>query len=298
MVLVTASAASAGELEELLERSQEAAYSAEQIISCNTPDGLRDAVIRIAQEDGAIWFASTVTGDVEVAAGAGGWTLLRSGGVVASASVESGDEHAGSPLFGLADLGDAEFLGRSAMAYQLVRDGVLRAELVFDDETGALVKATTFLEDGTTYCQRRFVSFDPSAPGLEAVDPASSEELQESVATATDLPESVEGFERLDVYVDDDGSTFAYYSDGFFSFAVFETRTTVRLPDAVAVEIGESVYHRSFTAGQATYVWETLSGGMALVGDLPPDLNDSVLAALPPSEEPGLFRRLWRSLFG
>jgi hypothetical protein len=37
---------------------------------------------------------------------------------------------------------------------------------------------------------------------------------------------------------------------------------------------------------------------MALVGDLPPDLHEAVLEELPRPETPGLFRRLWRSLFG
>ena len=53
-----------------------------------------------------------------------------------------------------------------------------------------------------------------------------------------------------------------------------------------------------FTAGQVTYAWETREAGMALVGDLPPDLHEAVLAAMPHPEDPGLFRRWWRALFG
>jgi hypothetical protein len=37
---------------------------------------------------------------------------------------------------------------------------------------------------------------------------------------------------------------------------------------------------------------------MAMVGDLPPDMHEGVLAGLPAPEDPGLFQRLWRSLFG
>ena len=39
-------------------------------------------------------------------------------------------------------------------------------------------------------------------------------------------------------------------------------------------------------------------GGMALVGDLPPDLHEAVLSEMPHPEDPGFFRRWWRSLFG
>jgi len=297
IVVIPASVATAADLDELLERSHEASYSAEQIISCNTPDGLRDAVVRLAQDGVDIWIGSTASGDVEVAAGSGGWTLLRGGDTVSSASVGTG-ERADDPLYSVEDEAAFLFLGRSATTYNLVRDGVLRAKLAFDQETGAMVNVTTFLEDGTAYCQRRFISFDSAAPDLASVTPIEGETLRQLEGVPTTLPEAIAGFDRLDLYLDDDGSTFAYYSDGFFSFAVFETPTTVSLPDGIAVQVGESVYERSFTAGQATYVWETRVGGMALVGDLPPDLHESVLAALPESEAPGLLRRLWRSLFG
>jgi len=297
IVVIPASVAAASDLDDLLERSREASYSAEQIISCNTPDGLRDAVVRIAQDRGDIWIGSTAGGDLEVAAGSGGWTLLRGGDAVTTASVDSSDESV-EPLYTVDDGMDSQFLGRSAMTYSLIRDGVLRAELTFDDVSGALVEAMTFLEDGSAFCKRVFISFDATPPNLTSVDPVEGVGPEDDAVVLTDLPESIEGFERLDLYLDDDGSTFAYYSDGFFSFAVFETPTTVTLPEGVVVEVGESVYERSFTAGQATYVWETGVGGMALVGDLPPDLHESVLASLPESETRGLLRRLWRSLFG
>jgi len=58
--LLPVSAAWATELDELLEQSREAAYTAEQIISCSTPDGVRAAVVRIAQSSGEIRMTSTV----------------------------------------------------------------------------------------------------------------------------------------------------------------------------------------------------------------------------------------------
>ena len=295
--LVPASAAWATELDELLEQSREAAYTAEQIISCSTPDGVRDAIVRIEQSNGEIRMTSTVAEDVQVSSGSGGWILSRQGGVISSASVDS-EMGPVEPLYVVEDTGSTDFLGREATVHQLIRDGVLRAELVFDDETGALVAATTFFANGDVYCERRFVSFDSADPGLESPDLLGTDELQPRTEVETLLPESIAGFDRLDVYEYEEGFRFAYYSDGFFSFAVFETPTIVALSDATTVQFGEGVYERSFTAGQAIYVWETRSGGMALLGDLPPDLHESVLATLPPSRDPGFFRRIWRSLFG
>lgn len=294
--LLPASAAWAVELEELLERSREASYSAEQVITCATPDGARDAVVWLAQSSGEIHIGSKSESGVEIAAGYGGWTLSDGDDVVTSAAVDATEESA-RPAYVVEDPKPVLFLGRPAMSHRLMRDGVLRAELVFDNRTSAMVAATTFTADGDTYCERRFVAFDPTDPGYEGETPSDVEELIPRVVESS-LPFAASGFDRLDLYEDDDGVRFAYYSDGFFSFAVFETPTTVELPGATEVELLESSYLRSFTAGQVTYVWETADGGMALVGDLPPDLHESVLSELPPSERPGIFRRIWRSLFG
>ena len=296
-VLIPATAVSAQSLEELLERSRDASYSAEQVISCSTPDGVRDALVRIEQSSGEVRFGSTVDNDVEVTAGAGAWTLSRSGGVVSSAAVDHGEEGAG-PLYVLEEVGSVTVLGRDATAHRLSRNDEARAQLVFDDETGALLWATTFTRGGEVYCERRFVSFDSTDPELEPLQRPADGFIQEDSDIETALPDSAEGFERLDLYEDEEGFRFAYYSDGFFSFAVFETPTTVTLADGSSVEFGSGVYQRMFSAGQVTYVWETRDGGMALVGDLPPDLHEAVLTALPPSESPGFFRRIWRSLFG
>jgi hypothetical protein len=296
-VVGPAMSAGATELDELLEQNREAAYTAEQAISCSTPDGVRDAVVRISQSGGDITVASSLGDDVEVKTGDGGWTLSSHGGVVSSTAVET-DEAEFEDLYRVEDLGETAAMGRSAMSYRLVRDGVIRAELVFDDETGAMVATTTFTENGETYCQHRFISFDPTDPGSDAETTPASEGVTPSQTADTSLPEVISGFQRLDFYEDQLGFRFAYYSDGFFSFAVFETPAIVRLEDAGVYELAGDEYRRAFSPGQATYAWEARSGGMALVGDLPPDLHEEILSALPAPTTPNIFRRLWRSLFG
>ncbi len=294
--LVPVTAASGTELDELLSRSQGATYSAEQIINCSTPDGDRDALVRIDQAGGELRVSSGVRDEVEVVAGAGGWTLTRGGGLVAEATVDAGDVSA-EPLYVVQDEGAVEYLGRAAMAYLLIREGEPRAELVIDDETGAVVKAVTLTIDDEVYCERRFVSLTTDPPEFETK--ARTAETTAPVAIESpSLPESVAGFELLDQYAEEDGFTFVYYSDGFFSFALFETPQAVALPDATVVEFDSGVYQRAFTAGQVAYVWETYHGGMALVGDLPPDLHPAVLAEMPYPEDPGFLRRWWRALFG
>lgn len=294
--MVPVTAVSATELEELLSRGHEATYSAEQIISCSTPDGERDALVRIDQIGDELRVSSSVSEEVEIVAGSGGWTLTRGGGLVAEATVDAGDV-ATEPLYVVEDEGAVEYLGRAAMAYLLIRDGEPRAELVIDDETGAVVRAVTFTIDNEVYCERRFVSLTPDPPQFEGKQPEAGK-IAPSEVESSSLPETVVGFELLDRYADEEGFTFFYYSDGFFSFALFETPQAVALPDATVVEFDSGTYLRAFTAGQVTYVWETLEGGMALVGDLPPDLHEDVLSEMPPPQDPGFFRRWWRALFG
>jgi hypothetical protein len=296
LVAVPATAVFAADLDELLLRGQDATYSAEQIISCSTPDGLREALVRITQVEGELKLTSNVADDVEVTAGDGGWTLTRDDGVVADAAVVPGESTTG-PVWMVEEAGAREYLGRVAMAYLLIRDGEPRAELVIDEETGVVVEAVTLNVDNDVYCERRFVSLDTDAPVTKGESSDRAKTPLTLVETSS-LPESVSGFELLDQYEDEDGIRFAYYSDGFFSFAVFETPSAVMLPEATPVEFESGDYLRVFTAGQVTYVWETLDFGMALVGDLPPDLHEAVLAEMPPPQDPGLLRRWWRALFG
>ncbi|HSM45822.1 MAG TPA: hypothetical protein VK969_12465 [Acidimicrobiia bacterium] len=297
LTLMPSTAALATDLDELLDRGHEATYSAEQIISCSTPDGDRDALVQIDQVGDEIRVSSSVRDNVEVVAGAGGWTLSRGGGLVFEATVD-GSDTATDPLYTVEDKGAVEYLGRAAMAYMLIREGEPRAELVIDDETGAVVKAVTLTVDDDVYCERRFVSLSTEAPEFDDKAASATERTAPATIESSSLPELVTGFQLLDRYEDEDGFTFVYYSDGFFSFALFDTPKVVALPEAAVAEFDHADYQRVFTAGQVAYVWETRDGGMALVGDLPPDMHEAILSEMPHPQDPGFFRRWWRNLFG
>ncbi|HLF61115.1 MAG TPA: hypothetical protein VI980_08060 [Acidimicrobiia bacterium] len=290
--LLPVGTAAAADLDELLDRSQEASYSAEQVITCSTPEGVRDAVVSLEQVGGEL----QVSGEVEVSSGSGGWALVREGSVVDSASVEAGSSDT-DPAYRVDDGSAHPFLNRKAGLYRLYAGDVLRGELIVDGATGALLSVITYNGDGDVYCERRFIEFDPTPPEVSPATVIASETLEPTEDTAA-LPESLGAFQRLDVYSDDEGLTFAYYSDGFFSFAVFRTPTVVELTDPGALTIGQAVYARSFAPGQVTYSWETRHGGMALVGDLPPDMHTAVLERLAKPFAPGILQRVWRNLFG
>jgi hypothetical protein len=296
LVLIPALAAPAATLEELLERGRQAAYSGEQMISCETPDGYRGVIAQIRQSGGVVSVSSPLAGG-EVASGSGTWALTRDGGVIDEARLPGSTTEVESD-YEVEDLGPQWFLGRDATGYRLVRDGEVRADIVIDDETGAMVRVASLDDSGNQYCVRRFISFDSSDPALESPSETDFDGMTLVEGEVADLPLTVAGFTLLDRYTDSRGVKLAYYSDGFFSFALFEAPQRVELSGGVEHLDGEYRYLRDYAAGQVTYVWQVRGVGFALVGDLPPDLHPEVLAAFPRPAELGFFHRMWRNLFG
>lgn len=284
------------DLSGVLERGGDASYGAEQVVSCATPDGVTSTLMTIEQSEGEILVGSGLIGDTSISTGAGGWTMVHGDGIVDQASVTGANSNSVN-LYTVIDQGGVTFLGREATAFRLERDGLLRAELVLDDVTGVIVRSSTFDADGDPYCVHRFISFDP---GDRLIPKHSSDRpaLVPLESASGLFPDEVAGFTRLDEYEDEGGVRFTYYSDGFFSFALFQTPAIVALPEGVGVVHESGHYQRAFTAGQVFYSWEVADGGMAMVGDLPPDLHEAVLIELPDPERPGLLRRIWRSIFG
>ena len=197
LILVPAVTAAADDLDELLQRSREASYRAEQVISCSTPDGVRYAVLNIAQDKGELRVGSAGREDIEVAAGFGDWALLVGDGVVASVSVE-GTVSQGLPVYGVEDEEEVHFLGREATSYTLVRDEIPRAELIFDDAVGAMVEVVSYLADGTVYCRRSFVSLDPETPVFQKGEVAPTEVIGPADEIDSELPNNLAGFELLE----------------------------------------------------------------------------------------------------
>lgn len=300
VMMVPQSVALAVDLDELLEESRSASYSAEQLISCSTPDGSRDALIELEQRGGEVRYGGKSETGPQVWSGYGGWQVQADGSVVESTTVtgdEPGEDDSLEPdTYTVEETEETSYLGRSSTRYILLDGDVSRAELVVDMETGVLLAVTTFDSDGEPYCERRFVEFNPEAPDWETSETESGEEL--AVSATSHLPEVIGDFTLLDAYVDDVGLTFGYYSDGFFSFAVFESSVEIVLDGGVDHLVDGHRYLREFSPGQVTYTWPVQGGGMAMIGDLPPDMHDQVLDELPSPYDAGFFRRLWRNLFG
>jgi hypothetical protein len=293
--LLGATPAVADDAIEWIERSHEAVFDSAQVVTCQTPDG---------QVDGVFQVSGTGLG---VQAGQGADRLIYGANGVFSSTDSSRaigvptDEHAalGSAYSSVEIIGE-RFDGRRTKAFNLVRDELLRATVVFDFATGALLSMSTFNGDGSEYCvvetttfRQPIGLFEQSAP-VEAV-----RELERIDADPVLAPSDVAGFVRLDTYRWRESGSASFYSDGLFSFTLVSAPTVFSLSDSDAsdVDLDGGTYRRLFEAGRSTYVWESEMGGMSLVGDLPLDLQEIVLSQLAPAERPGLLTRLWRRLF-
>ncbi|HEX2154005.1 MAG TPA: hypothetical protein VHL52_08500 [Acidimicrobiia bacterium] len=282
-----------------LERSSEAEFSGEQLVSCETPDGSRSSVFNLAQLEGTV-VAWEPDDEVPVMSVAPGVSVTAVGDEVEASMVE-GTPVVQSDHYTVGSTTGSSYLGRPVEEVSILRDGTERVRLVVDHATDAVVRTSTYDGDGSLYCDRRLLSFDTDVSDVPEVVLSSDVDTAQPIDDApAELPESIEGFSLVDTYSLADG-TLSYYSDGFFSAGVVMTDRPID-PDSddgmVEVEDDTGAYRRSYQAGMVSVTWLSGSGNMAVIGDLPPDLLEALLDDLPQPTQENFFDRLWTRLFG
>ena len=123
------------------------------------------------------------------------------------------------------------------------------------------------------------------------------------VTPDSDLPGELAGYRLTDGYRDGAGVAQAYFSDGLFSFSVFEldesTELDVDEEPATVLDVAGHEYAVVVEPSLVLVAWRADGGDYLLVGDLPPDhLEAAPGRLLPAPGSEGLFDRVWRSLFG
>jgi hypothetical protein len=87
-ILMLPATAMAADLGELLDASQDASYSAEQLITCDTPDGVRDVLIDLEQRGGEIRYGNRSEEEPLNWSGDGGWSGPSGGSRIEAGSPE------------------------------------------------------------------------------------------------------------------------------------------------------------------------------------------------------------------
>ncbi|HEX9856283.1 MAG TPA: hypothetical protein VGC47_13300 [Acidimicrobiia bacterium] len=279
------------DLEDYLEAAAEADYAGSQVVI-------------------ARWDGESLVAVIEVEH-AGSLTMLQGGRVVdagkvfadgsAGSIVVSAWKRYASDRYSASDPVAARRLGRDAESVAILEDdGAVRAKIVFDEETGAALTTEIYDGDGRLFRLSTMMQFDSTPWKAYAID-KSDEGISDVLLSidTTKLPDDAAGYRLADMYSGPDDVVQAFYTDGLFSFSLFELeRQAEQFEDAVGFEIDGRDYKRLATATDVWVSWQAGGSTYLLVGDLPPDHLEEVLVELPQPSALNIFRRFWRGIFG
>lgn len=281
------------DLARYLERAAEADYAGRRIVVTTWEDASEVGVVDVEHVGSMTRIAGSLMGEGKVSSG-------DAPGVV----VESWSGPLTGEKYTTTGARDVLRLGRPARLLTVYEGDAIRVRFAFDVETWAPLTTEIFDDAGEMF---RFAAFTEFAPRLdadvyEAVQAEGRDYDMMEKVDDSDLPTEAGGYRRLDVYGGgDDGVVQAFYGDGLFSFSVFELGAGGdfgRAGEGQPLQIGEATYVVTVNATDLWVQWESERVDYLLVGDLPPDHLQGVLATLPGPASPGLVSRVWRSLFG
>ena len=194
-------------------------------------------------------------------------------------------------------------LGRPATAVTILEEGRPRARLVIDDESTIPLVTEVLDGEGRVFRLASLVEFevDPESEPRTMPEEYRRRTVMESTSASPRLPSQTAGYRLVDAYAAPGGGTQSYYSDGLFSFSVFESKrgkTPSEFADATRFGVEGEVYRRIVTPTNVWVHWNTPDSSYVLVGDLPPDHLIAVLQTLPEPGDRSIFIQLWRRLFG
>lgn len=282
-----------GDLEEYLEAAQLADYAGQQLVVTVFEGSTTAGILGI--EHAANTF---MVGDGTTEAVVGGGKVKSAQPVLLSSYTQLG----ASDRYTTAPPRDVRRLGRSAREVDVLEGTQLRARLVFDVETGAPLSTRVFDGDGGIFRLSSMIDFDPRPRKIYDSNGYDSREYEVIMPASVDgLDTDVAGYRLGDRYAGPDDVYHTFYSDGLFSFSLFEVAGSVRadtFDDATTVQYGGSKYKVFVTPSQMWVKWTTPGTTYVLVGDLPPDHLEDVLGELPRPRKRSFFSGVWRRFFG
>lgn len=297
MVLVPLPAAADDQLADRLEQQMTAEFEASGIVMC-TWGGDSAAGPYSVSRHGAMSMATGPAGDLMVT---DALTVMRRGGEWYAVDFTDRAEWSLSDRYRLGAPEPSERLGRPGRTYVVFEGDLPRVRVVVDDATAVPLLTEVLDGDGRVF---RVAALMEVAAATEQSDDMPGEVRRRTVAptaAAPQFPESLAGYRRMDAYAVEGGGVHGYYSDGLFSFSVFQTgrgAPPAAFDAATRFGVDGGIYLRVVTPTVVWVYWAAPDHSYVLVGDLPPDHLASALEDLPAPGERGLLVRMWRRLFG
>ena len=297
LTLVVPAAQAEDDLAGYLESAMHAEFSGSGVVMCVWGVDSAATTYEITRTDGM----SMVTGPDGEFMTHDGMTASSSGADWYALEVSEWAAWNMSDRYRLGDPTPTERLGRSATEITVMEDDLIRARIVLDDASTVPLLTEVYNAAGEVFRMSALVEFEPDVPEM----PHMPEEYVEydmlmPGEVSADLPEDVGGYTRTDTY-GLDSSTQSFYSDGLFTFSVFEAGRGAVPTDfrtATAFEVDGLQYRRIISPNNVWVQWSSPEHSYVLVGDLPPDHISEVLAGLPDPGTRGVMMRLIDRLFG
>lgn len=293
-LLLLAPAALASDLEDYLAGASEADYAGEQATWSSFNGATEFDVVSVEHAGSKLMVGSGATSQVLVD---GRVSTVDSGNGVALSrwsSVPLADRYVAATTT------SEVRLGRNAVVVTIEEDGTARARIWFDEQTGAALSSEVYDGEGDLFRMSWMIDFDPNPRRIYTVAGATSYDVVVT-AESDQLPESVAGYARVDTYEGPNHSIHAFYSDGLFSFSVFQIDgegASGPFLDAETMKLDSGTYRWILTSAELWVQWSGSGETYVLVGDLPPDHLMEVLGELPVASSGNLLSRIWSGIFG
>ena len=295
-VVAGVGSALADDLSDYLEDAADAIYSGQRLVGTSW-DGIESVGMVQIQHHGGLTSVGTESGLAMVGDG-----RMHLGGpdeaaiaFVLEARPDFGDRYSVTE-------GEAtRHLGRPARILEVMEDGFVRIRVVVDDSTSAPVATEVYDADGGLFRYSSMVDFTVSVdPVMAQID--EREYRMMLPLDEAELPAVLAGYRLTDAYAGPQDGRQAFYTDGLFTFSVFTTSGradwSAIAEDEQPYTTGGHDYLRVVTPTSVWVLWNAPSTSVAVVGDLPPDHLDEVLAELPHPGTDNWLRRMWRRVFG
>lgn len=289
--------AGAAELEDYLTQADDATFAGRQATWCSYGGHTEFSVVSVEHAGSLVMVESA--GYAEMVGG-GRYSVVGE----MSSGVAISDWSSASPAdrYQTASALHETRLGREVIVVTIDEDDDVRARIWFDEETGAALGSEIYDGAGDLFRLSWMLDFDPNPRKIFTMmrDDVSTYDVVVS-ADAGDLADAVAGYVRVDTYAGPDDSLHAFYSDGLFSFSIFliEGRAPAGpFTDADVMRVDGSSYRWILTPSDMWVQWDGDGVTYVLVGDLPPDHLEQVLAGFPSPSRGNILARFWHGLFG
>lgn len=284
------------DLEVVLESAAEADFHGVGVVMC-TWDGDSAATTYEVTRSHGMSMVHGPDGDFMLT---GGLAASRSGADWYALEVGEWSAWSLSDRYSLGDPVATSRLGRPATEVMVMEGEVARARLVIDDASTVPLLTEILDGAGNVFRLAAMIEFDAEPAPMDMPGDFHEHEMLMSAEPTDRLPETAFGYRRVDSYASEK-TIQAFYSDGLFSFSVFESKRSSRPEDfagATRFEVAGESYLRIVTPSNVWVQWDAPDRSYVLVGDLPPDHILAVLEELPEPGDRGFIVRLWRRLFG